>query len=375
MGSRDSGLALHEHGAAWLALSKGTMGKHWVVWPPYESPSQVLEGRPATEPVVSWFRGVSSESVSAGMLACLQPPGSVVLLPQGWAHATRNVPFRGTEASNSGFQAIDTVTWAVGRQRHWESEARLNSVEPMMDPVNPALSPPLALLHAGLALKSLSQRQPTITAATAYAEPAVGMLRTAAGLTPPRPSPGLVESAIMWLATLVVGDTPDRPLLPDLPLVRLKALFGLLESRAGASAKGQATSTVHWAGPQGDISTLEAALAAEKQLQMEADLHSAEVLAQESPHVEHGDGVKAQASLLMIAEGLEWLGSWWQSRAVGLASARADADRATPVVEAQIAASRLRAAAWHVAQRAEQGVTKTLLLERLASAKATESTP
>ena len=54
-------------------------------------------------------------------------------------------------------------------------------VEPMMNAVDPAQSPPRALLKAGLALKSLSQRQTTTTAATAYAEPAVGMLSTAAG--------------------------------------------------------------------------------------------------------------------------------------------------------------------------------------------------
>jgi hypothetical protein len=175
----------------------------------------------------------------------------------------------------------------------------------------------------------------------------------------------MVESVMMWLATLVVGVTPNRPLAPDLPLVRLKALFGLLESRVSVSAKGQATSMMHWAGPQGDISTHQAALAAEKQLQTEADLHFAEVL-------EHGDGVKAKVSLLMIAEGLEWLGSWWQSRAAGLTAVRAGAEQmhgpAVAVEQAEIAASRLRAAAWDVVQYAEQGATKALLLERLASA-------
>ena len=73
----------------------------------------------------------------------------------------------------------------------------------------------------------------------------------------------------------------------------------------------------------------------------------------------------------MIAEGLEWLGNWWQSRATGLTTARAGAEQTHPraaVAEAEIAASRLRVAAWDVAQHAERGATKGLLLERLASA-------
>jgi hypothetical protein len=92
-------------------------------------------------------------------------------------------------------QTTDTVTWAVGRQRQWAPEAQLDAVEPMMNAVDPAQSPPRALLKAGLALKSLSQRQTTTTAATAYAEPAVGMLSTAAGeqcQRNPRVSFGLV---------------------------------------------------------------------------------------------------------------------------------------------------------------------------------------
>ena len=226
VGAQDAGLALHEHGAAWLALAAGgNMGKQWAVWPPHGSSAHASQGRPATEQVVSWFKGLSGTSIaSEGMLACLQPPGSVVLLPQGWAHATRNVPLRtcsaeyvcaicmqismrvlityiiiiiivviiiiiityvlhcaGRPDGSIRSQTTDTVTWAVGRQRQWAPEAQLDAVEPMMNAVDPAQSPPRALLKAGLALKSLSQRQTTTTAATAYAEPAVGMLSTAAG--------------------------------------------------------------------------------------------------------------------------------------------------------------------------------------------------
>lgn len=354
VGTQDAGLALHEHGAAWLALAAGgNMGKQWAVWPPHGSSAQALQGRPATEQVVSWFRGLSDTRASDGMLACLQPPGSVVLLPQGWAHATRNVPLRRSEGSIKG-QTTDTVTWAVGRQRQWAPEAQLKSVEPMMNAAEPAQSPPLGLLKAGLALKSLSQRQTTTAAAIAYAEPAVGMLSTAARLTPSRPPPGMAESAIRWLAALF-GVTPDLPVAPDLPMVRLKALFGLLDNSRSASVQGREARLVPWAGPQAEMATLHAALAAEQQLQAEADLDSSAV----------------DVSSLMVAEGLEWLGSWWQSRAISLSAAvfsEETSSQAAAVTEAQTAALRLRAAAWDVAQHAEGGATKGLLLQRLGQA-------
>lgn len=175
----------------------------------------------------------------------------------------------------------------------------------------------------------------------------------------------MAERAIRWLVALF-GAAPDRPVSPDLPVVQLKALFGLLDSqtpssslldsRRSASAQGRETrALVHWAGPQAEMATLLAARAAEQQLRAEADLDSSAV------------GV----SLLMVAEGLEWLGSWWESRAIGLTAAVVSEETrslAAAVTEAQTAASRLRAAAWDVAQRAEGGATKALLLQRLEQA-------
>ena len=51
----------------------------------------------------------------------MQGPGSVVLLPAGWSHATLN----------------SADAWGVGRQQAWSQEARLRDVQGVINPRNP----------------------------------------------------------------------------------------------------------------------------------------------------------------------------------------------------------------------------------------------
>ena len=434
VGTEDAGLALHEHGAAWLALGSGggggtggmpIMGKQWVAWPPFQTPAHAFEGRFATQAVSSWFDEVSfdtaaacggtyeadtdalhsSQSTSSSqqpqrlnqMLSCLQPPGSVVLLPQGWAHATRNVAaaaaptvMTGTntrphrtkqqhkDAGGATGSPAAVTYWAVGRQRQWPAESRLEAVEPLMDPINPADSPPLGLLHAGLALKSLSWRQPSPAVTAAYAEPAVGMLLTAAGLAPSHSSSGaaaILGTVIKWLqglfGTISSVDEETFSSATVLPLVQLKARFGLLERHHRGRIGDLASRKKHWAGPQGETAARWAALAAEKQLL--AELKMCDTLSVNREAINHSPMVTCKVSALMVAEGLEWLRGWWEEqrnhednenrRRFGPKSELAVTEEADAVI------ARLHAGACAAAQHAEAGATKPLLLQRLAQWK------
>jgi hypothetical protein len=187
VGAAGAGLPLHAHGAAWLALGKGR--KEWVAFPPgheLKSKGGSRDGggtsgasgasgagagdgvgagvgaaeiapaeRPALEGSAAWFdamadtirsggstatstsSGSSSSSSDSGSsnsrkdgLRCTQESGTVVLLPAGWAHATLN----------------SLESWAVGRQRLWDPTARLDSIEPFINPVRPSPKqvPPLS---------------------------------------------------------------------------------------------------------------------------------------------------------------------------------------------------------------------------------------
>ena len=253
VGGAGAGLMLHEHGAAWLALGSGC--KEWVSFPPAHENDAAYGGRPAVESAAEWFAGMSAGAAVGGPgRRCSQPPGSVVLLPEGWTHATLNVE----------------ESWAVGRQREWQPEERLTAAERAIDPSRPA-DTPLALLGAGLALKMMAMQR-TGDAAAAFAQPAAGMLATVAGLQ----QPSLLGSMLA-----AMGLTPPPPPVAASAL-RLKAMFGLLD--AGGEA--------HWAGPPGLPGARKAATAAAEMLQAE---------------MKRGGGAPAAA----VADGLDRLGMWW----------------------------------------------------------------
>ena len=73
VGASAGGLPLHEHGAAWLGLASGR--KEWAVFAPGAPPP--LSQRTAMQPAAEWFG-------AAGARTCVQPAGTVVLLPEGW---------------------------------------------------------------------------------------------------------------------------------------------------------------------------------------------------------------------------------------------------------------------------------------------------
>ena len=275
VGGRGSGLPLHEHGAAWLALGAGDdCRKRWALYAPGHDGTALFRGLPAVQNASDWFARTAAGGGGGGGggLHCVQPPGSVLLLPEGWAHATLN---EGGEC------------WAVGRQRPRQLREWARIAKRGLNGANPPASPPHALLQLGLALREAAA-QPSAAAhpgeAAKLVQQAFGMLVVASGLQRQRRT------------VVAVAPPPPPP-----PAIRLKALFALL-------GKPEAP---HWAGSPAMGVAKDAAAAAAALLQAELR-----------------DGAPAAA----VAEALVVLGAWW-SRVGG------DAVAAAAVFEAAWSAS------------------------------------
>ena len=146
----------------------------------------------------------------------------------------------------------------MGRQRQWRPAAWLTAAEAVLDPGDP-LATPLALLHAGMALKTMARTQRSL------AEPASGMLLTAAGLLPP------VSTSSAGGGAGAGGNTS----------IALRAQLALLDEPGRPPP--------HWAGPRGLPGARRAAAAAERVLLAERGL------------------VPTDA----VVDGLKMLAAWW----------------------------------------------------------------
>ena len=209
VGPEGAGLPLHAHGAAWIALGGGGEGasggrKRWALFAPGFDSSAVHRGLPPLMNASSWF--ASANIAAGGGRRCTQPPGSVLLVPDGWGHATLN------EGGES---------WAVGRQRPRRLLAWLHSARKSVDRAAPAQSPPHALLQLGQALcQQVMQRGAAPPGQReAAVQQAFGMLVVAARLQRTRP--------------LAASPVPA-------PAVRLAALFALLGGLAPPHWSGAA---------------------------------------------------------------------------------------------------------------------------------------
>ena len=131
------------------------------------------------QPASDWFgaepAGKAGKGWSAGRW-CVQPAGSVVLLPEGWSHATLNMPpadsgeagaghggadGRGDPARQGDEDEVGAGPWVVGfgRQRAWRAEHRLAASESVIDAERP-LESATAVLNAGLALRAMACANP-----------------------------------------------------------------------------------------------------------------------------------------------------------------------------------------------------------------------
>ena len=305
VGSYHAGLPLHVHGTAWLALAGGAVAnrtatardgscrKEWVAYAPGTHGAldalRATTARPALEASAeSWW-----SAVPHGGRRCVQPPGSVVLLPEGWTHATRN---------------LGGACWAVGRQRPRRFREQMAHAKPAVDQNDPPSSPPSALLEWGLALRAMSlaaRDEGRIDAAEQFAQPAVGMLLTAAGglklLTRTTSSAVKRDRAAQPRskddASGSTRRSQSRVLHPQRP-IRLRALFAILGGNVNSchpgslksrSGDGQAGSGL-WFGRKGLPVAMIAAEAARRDLEAE---------------LEWG------APPAAVADGLDRLASWW----------------------------------------------------------------
>jgi hypothetical protein len=122
-------------------------------------------------------------------------------------------------------------------------------VEAKIDPADPSATP-LALLGAGLALKEMAKSRSGASAAK-FAEPAAGMLMTAAGLARPSTLTGFLLD--------LIGLSPATSIAPA---IRLQALLALLDGN---------DATWHWAGQPGLPGARRAAAAAGELLRAELE--------------------------------------------------------------------------------------------------------
>ena len=108
LGPSRTGLPFHSHGKTWLALIHGS--KRWLVYPPgYNAPAEIQQ---QFNPLLSnyvWMQNVypklaslppapvdpsadtASTSPYSRPLECVQRPGDIIYLPEGWAHMTINI--------------------------------------------------------------------------------------------------------------------------------------------------------------------------------------------------------------------------------------------------------------------------------------------
>ena len=101
LGSSRTGLPFHSHGKTWLALLHGS--KRWLVYPPgFNAPAEAQARFNPLKPVHAWLEDVypslrdlpvagSSSAAASRPIECIQRPGDIVYLPDGWAHMTVNV--------------------------------------------------------------------------------------------------------------------------------------------------------------------------------------------------------------------------------------------------------------------------------------------
>jgi len=92
MGGIGTGLGYHQHDEAWLAMIRG--GKQWFF-------------RAPDNPGNKFYRRVSMEALQdeSGVVKCRQRAGEVIYFPEGWWHATYNLP-----------DEVDNLTIAIGGQ-------------------------------------------------------------------------------------------------------------------------------------------------------------------------------------------------------------------------------------------------------------------
>ena len=252
VGVEHSGFPLHEHGAAWLAVARGS--KKWAVFPP-SAYADAVRNRPLLETSQQWFekRGGPRSIRDGGGYYCLQPAGTVLLLPEGWSHATVNAE----------------TSLAVGRQRKWHPKTRLNQAEPTIDPANPAASP-IALLNAALALKAIALQQQSEAEAARFAQPAAGMLSLLS-------DGSQASSWAAWLASWFFGSSSESvgggkgansvADVNGIPAAaRLRTLFALLDTVPSHRLGPLSLPNKHWGGAPGLPGAKRAALAAHDSL-------------------------------------------------------------------------------------------------------------
>ena len=88
VGGQGSGLTLHQHGPAWLAVIIGH--KRWSLVPPEAMPKETYRSV-ALQRVHKWAARDRASLKSAGSLECMQQAGEVVYVPLFWWHATSNL--------------------------------------------------------------------------------------------------------------------------------------------------------------------------------------------------------------------------------------------------------------------------------------------
>jgi len=89
IGPSGSGLSFHYHQEAWNQLALG--GKHWMLYEPGSMPQP--EGECPGEVHLDWLTKVwpKLKGTPRAPHECVQRPGDVLYLPEGWWHATLNL--------------------------------------------------------------------------------------------------------------------------------------------------------------------------------------------------------------------------------------------------------------------------------------------
>ena len=102
MGKDGSGLPFHEHAQTWSDLVIGR--KRWALFHAMQHPLPV-QGFSPMETQVQWLLGENYTTLSERErpLECVQEPGDVVYLPDGWLHATVSVGPTVVRMSNIDF--------------------------------------------------------------------------------------------------------------------------------------------------------------------------------------------------------------------------------------------------------------------------------
>lgn len=112
IGPPRSGTAFHSHTEAWTALAHGR--KRWLFYPPNQSPPAGGSG-PDTYPafaITDWWDRIRPHlngPASNRPIECVQEPGDLMYVPEGWHHAVINVEdvvgisFQNTSYSGGNF--------------------------------------------------------------------------------------------------------------------------------------------------------------------------------------------------------------------------------------------------------------------------------